>query len=96
MITFVVKMMAISLMPVGIMVKRSYDETLMDVNGLALMYPGAFVLFVLPGSYFIHKYGLRNGVLLGSVLTTFGAFVKIYINHSYHWIVIGQGIGAIG
>ena len=61
-----------------------------------LMYPLAFIIFVLPCSYFVHKFGLRNGVILGVILTTIGALVKIYINHQYEWIIVGQAIGAIG
>jgi hypothetical protein len=54
-ISMVVKALAISLMPVGIMVHRSYNESLIDVNCLALIYPVAFMIFVLPGSYFVHQ-----------------------------------------
>ena len=54
-ISVVVKALAISLMPVGIMVHRSYSERLIDVNCLALIYPVAVVIFVLPGSYFVHQ-----------------------------------------
>tara|TARA_B110001450_G_scaffold231382_1_gene233220 strand:+ start:56 stop:313 length:258 start_codon:yes stop_codon:yes gene_type:complete len=55
MVTVVVKALAISLLPVGIMVHRSYSERLIDVNCLALIYPVAFMIFVLPGSYFVHQ-----------------------------------------
>lgn len=34
--------------------------------------------------------------MLGIILTTIGAIVKIYINRAYEWVVIGQGIAAVG
>ena len=85
----VVKALAISLMPIGIMVHRSYSESLIDVNFLALIYPLAFIIFVLPGSYFVHKYGLRSSVILGIVLTTIGSIMKVFIDHAYEWVVFG-------
>jgi len=39
---------------------------------------------------------LKNSVVLGIILTTIGAIVKIYINRAYEWVVIGQGIAAVG
>ena len=34
--------------------------------------------------------------MLGIILTTIGAIIKIYINLAYEWVVYGQMIAAIG
>jgi hypothetical protein len=51
-----------------------------------IMYiPGNFL-----GNYIFDKFGMRKGMQIGISLTIVGAFLRVYIYKSFHYVVIGN------
>ena len=59
-------------------------------------YMALYLFLNFPGVWFVDKFGLRWGVLVGIVLTTIGCWVRCAINTSFTWVLIGQVIMAMG
>ena len=49
-----------------------------------------------PSVIAIDKYGLRFGLCLGIIITTFGIALRSFINYSFWTVIVGQTICAIG
>jgi hypothetical protein len=56
----------------------------------------AYIPINQPAVIALEKKGLRFGVILGMILTTFGLWLKSLINYSFIYVVVGQTIIAIG
>ena len=56
------------------------------------MYP----VFTFPSAYVIDKYGTRVGIAVGSALSLLGTGLRMLVNHSFVWVVVGQVIAGIG
>jgi FLVCR family MFS transporter 7 len=56
----------------------------------------AFVPVVFPSNYVLDVFGLRSGVLAGSVLTFTGGMLRVGAFSSFYWILAGQTLAAIG
>ena len=61
-----------------------------------MIYMGVFVVFNFPSNIALDKAGLRIGVLLGTTLTAFGMWIKVLVNTSFDWVIVGQMFAAIG
>jgi MFS transporter, FLVCR family, feline leukemia virus subgroup C receptor-related protein len=66
------------------------------INYLSQSFMIAYLPFNQPAVIALDKYGLKYGVVIGTVLTTIGLWMKCLINESFVWVVIGQTIIAIG
>ena len=63
---------------------------------LSIIYMGVFVIFNFPANVALDKRSLRFGVILGVMLTTLGMWLKVLINRSFIWVIVGQMVAAIG
>ena len=50
---------------------------------------GVFVVFNFPSNIALDRKGLRFGVILGATLTAFGMWVKVLVNKSFDWVIVG-------
>jgi hypothetical protein len=48
-----------------------------------------------PSVFALDKYGLRTGVCLGIILTTFGLWLRCLINQGFWIVMVGQTVCAI-
>lgn len=53
-------------------------------------------IFIFPASYVIDTYGTRIGILIGSLLAILGVSLRMLVNHSFVWVIVGQVIAGIG
>jgi FLVCR family feline leukemia virus subgroup C receptor-related protein len=53
-------------------------------------------LFTFPASYAIDTYGTKAGIAIGSVLCLIGTGLRLFVNSSFWWVIIGQVIAGIG
>jgi FLVCR family feline leukemia virus subgroup C receptor-related protein len=53
-------------------------------------------LFTFPAAFVIDTYGTKFGIALGSVLCLLGTSVRMLVNHSFVWVIVGQVIAGIG
>jgi len=54
------------------------------------------VVFTFPSNYAIDVYGCRFGVLVGTLLTSAGMIIKVFINKGFWICILGQVFAAIG
>ena len=55
-----------------------------------------YILFNFPANYALDKIGLRFGVILGTLLTAIGMWVKVLVNFHFNWVLVGQAFAAVG
>lgn len=67
---------------------------MVNLGGLlfALMHP----IFTFPASYVIDTYGTRVGIALGSLLALLGVCLRMLVNYSFAWVIVGQVVAGIG
>lgn len=70
----------ISLQPVADAVANAYETDAATVNTISLVYMGVYLFVNFPSNYIIDTYGCRVGVLIGTVLTFLGMWVKCLVN----------------
>ena len=56
------------------------------------MYP----ICTFPSAYVIDTYGTRVGIAVGSSLTLLGIGLRVLVNQSFIWVIVGQIIAGIG
>ena len=61
----------------------------MAVQYLTLCYLLMFVVANFPSVYVLDKFGLRNGVIVGILLTAVGLWIRCLINYNFVWCIIG-------
>jgi len=54
------------------------------------------VLFAMPTNYIIDKYGLKISLLLNGVLMIIGIWIKVLINQSFWFVILGNAVCGIG
>lgn len=71
-----------------------YGPVIINLGGLlfALMHP----IFTFPAAYVIDTYGTKNGIFLGSVLGIIGVTMRLFVNSSFAFVIVGQVIAGIG
>lgn len=53
-------------------------------------------LFTFPAAYAIDTFGTRTGIAIGSILCLIGTGLRMLVNHSFAWVIVGQIIAGIG
>ena len=52
-------------------------------------------IFTFPAAYVIDTYGARIGIALGSVLGIVGIGLRLLVNYSFAWVIVGQVVAGI-
>ena len=55
-----------------------------------------YIVVNFPANYAMDKLGLKYGILIGATLTTFGMCLKVLVNVSFYYVMVGQLIAAAG
>jgi FLVCR family feline leukemia virus subgroup C receptor-related protein len=53
-------------------------------------------IFTFPAAYVIDTYGTRTGIIIGSLLGIIGVSLRLFVNNSFAWVIIGQVLAGIG
>jgi FLVCR family feline leukemia virus subgroup C receptor-related protein len=53
-------------------------------------------LFTLPAAYIIDTYGTRTGIFIGCLFGIIGISVRLFVNSSFAWVLVGQVLAGIG
>lgn len=68
-----------------------YGESLTWINfGTILISNVSYIPANFLGNYILEKYGLRAGILTGSVFGLIGLWIRFFSYHGFTWIFIGQ------
>jgi FLVCR family feline leukemia virus subgroup C receptor-related protein len=53
-------------------------------------------IFTFPAAYVIDTYGSRTGIIIGSILGIIGVSLRLLVNTSFAWVIVGQILAGIG
>lgn len=53
-------------------------------------------IFTFPAAFVIDTYGTKTGILVGSVCGIIGISLRLLVNQSFAWVIVGQIIAGIG
>lgn len=72
--------------------KSFYGISNLAVDSLSLVYMVVFIFLSLPASNFINKFGLRRGLMVGSLITGISGLVK-GLGYEHFWLVMAGQSG---
>ena len=85
--------------------KKKKKVGAMAINILSMTYMVSFIPTIFPASYFIDKYGERNGFIVGAILNAVGSIVRVLpfpfysisssVPYSFYIVFIGQLLTAL-
>jgi len=85
-----------TLNPIAKYLTEIYDQssTVVNLGGLlfVLMHP----IFTFPAAYVIDTYGSRVGIMIGCILGIVGVSLRLLVNYSFAWVIVGQVLAGIG
>jgi len=85
-----------TLNPIAKYLTEIYDQssTVVNLGGLlfVLMHP----IFTFPAAYVIDTYGSRIGITIGCILGIVGVSLRLLVNQSFAWVIVGQILAGIG
>lgn len=85
-----------TLNPVAEYLTEIYDQEPIVVNLGALLFALMHPIFTFPAAYVIDTYGTRTGITLGCILGIVGISLRLFVNSSFAWVIIGQVLAGIG
>jgi len=85
-----------TLTPIAKYLQSIYELEPLIVNLGALLFTLMHPIFTFPAAYVIDTYGTRVGIALGSGLCLLGTAIRMLVNQSFYFVIIGQIIAGIG
>ncbi|MDD3416657.1 MAG: MFS transporter [Lachnospiraceae bacterium] len=90
------EMMWLSLAPISSLSAKFYGVSTMSVDMLAVSYMIMFILFSIPASWIVDKFGYRYSLIIGAVLTAIFGIVRGIFADNFTVVLIAQFMIAIG
>lgn len=90
------EMMWLSLAPISSMAEKYYGVSSMSIAMFSMSYMIMFIIFSMPASIIIDKYGYRYSLVFGALLTAVFAVVRAIYADNYTVVLISQFIIAVG
>lgn len=83
--------------PISVPISKAYDVS----TNLVSLIPNSFLVFYIifnfPSNWIIDEKGIRKGVLIGTLTTGLGCWIRCLVNYySFTFMIIGQVFCAIG
>lgn len=54
-----------------------------------LSFPILYLFINFPSIFVLDDYGIKIGVLIGTALTIIGLWLRVLVNESFTWVIIG-------
>lgn len=90
------EMMWLSLAPVSSMAKDYYGVSSLSIDMLSMSYMIMFIIFSLPASWVVDKFGYRCSLIIGALLTSVFGIVRACFSNDFTVILIAQFMIAVG
>lgn len=90
------EMMWLSLAPIASMAQSFYGVGSMSVSLFSMSYMIMFILFSLPASWIVDRYGYRCSLFIGASLTAIFGLVRAFFANDFTIVLISQFMIAIG
>lgn len=85
-----------TLPPIAKFLEYIYGQDPLVVNSGAFLFALMYPIFTFPSAYVIDTYGTRAGIAVGSTLCLIGTGVRMLVNQSFAWVIVGQIIAGVG
>lgn len=85
-----------TLTPIAKYLETIYAQDPLVVNSGALLFALMHPLFTFPAAYVIDTYGTKMGIRVGSILCLIGTSLRLLVNQSFAWVIVGQVVAGIG
>jgi FLVCR family feline leukemia virus subgroup C receptor-related protein len=85
-----------TLTPIAKYLEYIYDMDPLVINSGALLFALMHPLFTFPAAYVIDTFGTKLGIAFGSGLCLLGTCMRMLVNHSFGWVIVGQVVAGIG
>lgn len=85
-----------TLTPIARFLEVIYDQDPLIVNSGALLFALMYPIFTFPASYVIDTYGTKVGIAVGSIFCIVGTALRMLVNSSFAWVIIGQVVAGVG
>lgn len=93
---FMISVLLNTLNPIAAFLCEIYDQDPVVVNLGGLLFTLMHPIFTFPASYVIDTYGTRVGIGLGCALGILGVALRMLVNSSFAWVIVGQVVAGIG
>jgi len=90
------EMMWLSLAPVSSMAKSFYGVSSLSIDMISISYMIMFILFSIPASWVVDKFGYRHSLIIGALLTAVFGVVRAVFSDNFTVVLIAQFVIAIG
>jgi FLVCR family MFS transporter 7 len=90
------EMMWLSLAPISSMAERFYGVDGFWITLFTMSYMIMFVVFSIPASWVIDRYGYRASLIFGAVLTAFFGLTRAFFADSFLLVIVSQFLIAAG
>ncbi|MBF4691622.1 MFS transporter [Fusibacter ferrireducens] len=90
------EMMWLSLAPISSTAEKYYNVSGLSITLFSMSYMMMFILFCLPASWIIDRYGYRTSLIIGALLTAVFGFTRAYFSDYFIIVMISQFLIAIG
>lgn len=90
------EIMWLSLAPVSSMAQEFYGVSSISIDMLSMSYMIMFIIFSIPASYVVDRFGYRYSLIIGALLTAVFGVVRGVFADSFTVVIISQFIIAIG
>jgi len=71
-------------------IENSYEINEHLVNTMSYAYFVTFLLLNFPSTTIYDRYGLKTGIIIGTLFNLIGAGLKTLINSSFYFVIAGQ------
>ncbi len=90
------EIMWLSLAPVSSMAQKFYGVSSISIDMLSMSYMIMFIIFSIPASYVVDRFGYRYSLIIGALLTAVFGVVRGVFADNFTVVIISQFIIAIG
>ena len=82
--------------PISVPVGKAYGQSDAVVSIIPMCFMFVYVFVNFPSNWVLDVKGIKNGVVIGAVLTSLGAAIRCLVATDFYFVIIGQILCAIG
>jgi len=90
------EIMWLSLAPIASIAESFYGVNSLSISLFSMSYMIMYILFALPASWVIDRYGFRTSLIIGALITASFGLIRALFAHDFTVVLISQFIIAIG
>ena len=88
--TILMATLSVSFVSISDMLPEIYKVSKWTLFYINMVYNIMFIPGNFVGNYIFDKFGIKKGIQIAITLTILGAFLRIFINQSFYYVVLGK------